>query len=243
VAPGERRCPASLFLEGYLIGMSRVKRPYEQRHKYYKKAGRPAYSQAKSAVELHADYEIILSQLVKGTSVTDLARRFDLTHAALSHYKRTLKRKHPDWFTRAAADDWGASSPEELAKLREETAAGWLNAVRGHLRKLTLRLDANIASGHDNTAVRWSSEISKILEMLGKSVSELSNIGTVNVAVTTNNLILSPAYHNLRTVLLDALRKHPDARVDVLAALQSIEGDDEAAPKVPPLKLVGGSHE
>jgi hypothetical protein len=81
--------------------------------------------------------------------------------------------------------------------------------------------------------------------MIGTAVRELqTGQTTVNVAMTTNNLIVSPAYHNLRNVLLDALRKHPDARADMLAALQSIENDEQAAPEVPPLKLInGGSHD
>jgi hypothetical protein len=79
--------------------------------------------------------------------------------------------------------------------------------------------------------------------MIGRAVKELQGSQTVNISMTNNTLVLSPAYHNLRTVLLDALRPHPDARSAVLAALQSIEDDEQAAPAAP-LKLVaGGSHE
>jgi hypothetical protein len=68
--------------------------------------------------------------------------------------------------------------------------------------------------------------------MIGLAVKELQGSQTINIS-TTNTLILSPAYHNMRNVLLDALRKHPDARADVLAALQTIENDEQAAPAAP----------
>jgi hypothetical protein len=208
--------------------------------KYYKTAGRPKYSQAKSEVEKHPDFEVIRSHILRGVSLIDIAQQFNLTYTTVSHYQRKLRKEHPGWFTDAKLDDWGVTSEQELAELRDETARGWLAAVRAHARKLTLRMDANIESGHDNTAVRYAGEVSKVLEMVGKSISELSNIQTLNIT-SNSNLILSGPYHAVRSAIIGALADEPTARAKVLQALRLIENEQPAEPQS--LKLVNGYDE
>ncbi len=64
--------------------------------------------------------------------------------------------------------------------------------------------------------------IVKNLETTAKLLGDLRT-GTVNV---TNNLLVMPEFHALRTSILQALRAHPHARADVVKALQHFQSPD-----------------
>jgi hypothetical protein len=179
--------------------------------------------------------------VAKGIGASTIARKYSAEEnpiskwAAIRHV-RDLKRRKPATLKALKAEIWRVT-PEQLENLRLETSTGWLQQMRTQFSRVLRIQDGAVERGDEETALTAAREVARLLQMIGQAVKELqSGPTTLNVAVTTNNLIVSPAWHAVRNVLLDALRPHAAARADALAALQSIENADEAAPTAP-LKL------
>jgi hypothetical protein len=199
-----------------------------------------------ATISVHPRRSEIETDVAKGMTGAAIARKYSTETNPISkwsaiRYIKAMKTKRPSALQALKAEIWKVS-PQQLEMLRLETSQGWLLQMRHQFSRMLALQDAAIERGDDQSATRAAAQIAKLLEMIGHAVKELnSGPTTVNVSMTTNNLIMSPAWHVVRNTLLDALRKHPDARADVLAALQSIENDEQAAPTAPlPLKLVNG---
>jgi hypothetical protein len=198
-----------------------------------------------AVISVHPRRAEIETDIAKGLSGAAIARKYSTEAHPISiwsaiRFIKNMKRKRPTALAALKAEVWQCT-PEQLEQLRLETSQGWLSQMRNQFSRMLQLQEACLESGNVKGATQAAAQIAKLLELIGKAVDELSSVGSLNVSMTTNNLVLSPAYHSLRTALLDALRKHPDARADVLSALASIE----TAPEAPPaLKLVsGGNHE
>ncbi|WP_334178822.1 hypothetical protein [Pseudoxanthomonas sp.] len=116
----------------------------------------------------------------------------------------------------------GRMTPVELENLRVTESEGVLQhlvAVRARMYSLM-----DVAEQQDDykAAAAIGERIVKNLETTAKLLGDLKT-GTVNV---TNNLLVMPEFHALRTTIMQALRGHPDARADVVAALQHFQSAD-----------------
>ena len=116
----------------------------------------------------------------------------------------------------------GRMTPQDLENLRVTESEGVLQhlvAVRGRLYGL---MDAATLQEDYRGAAAVGSQIGKNLEVTAKLLGDIRT-GTVNV---TNNVLLLPEFHALRTTIMQALRSHPAARADVAAALKQLESPD-----------------
>jgi hypothetical protein len=183
----------------------------------------------------HPRQAAIEADLAKGIAARRILKRYatdgdGLSLHVLYRHARSMKVRHPKAFAAMKAEQWQIK-PEELEKLRLETGQGWLLQLRTQLSKMILLQDGCLEDGDVTGATQASNQIAKLLEMIGRAVQELSSISTLNVTQTTNNLILSPAYHKVRGALTSALASHPEARAAVLAALRDIENESPRLPQ------------
>lgn len=116
----------------------------------------------------------------------------------------------------------GRMTPADLENLRITESEGVLQhlvAVRGRLYGL---MDAATMQDDYRGAAAIGNQIGKNLEVTAKLLGDIRT-GTVNV---TNNVLLMPEFHALRTTIMQALRLHPEARASVAAALKQLESPD-----------------
>lgn len=116
----------------------------------------------------------------------------------------------------------GRMTPQDLENLRVTESEGVLQhlvAVRGRLYGL---MDAATLQDDYRGAAAIGNQIGKNLEVTAKLLGDIRT-GTVNV---TNNVLLLPEFHALRTTIMQALKAHPEARASVAAALKQLESPD-----------------
>jgi hypothetical protein len=112
-----------------------------------------------------------------------------------------------------------ATDLENLRQVESEGVLQHLVAVRGRLYGA---MDAATMQDDYRAAASIGNAIGKNLEVTAKLLGDLRT-GTVNV---TNNVLLMPEFHALRTSIMAALKHHPEARASVAAALKAIESPD-----------------
>ncbi len=109
--------------------------------------------------------------------------------------------------------------PEHLAKAREAEEVARADDLLSQVRDLQDRalaiLDKAEDTGELRTALGAIREARGNLELLAKLLGELDERPTVNV-------LISPEWLELRTVIVDALAAHPDARGAVLRAIEAV---------------------
>lgn len=111
----------------------------------------------------------------------------------------------------------------DLEKLRVTESEGLLHclvAQRGRLYKLA---DEAETLGDIRAASGVHGQISRNLELTGKLLGDI-RAGTTNI---TQNVLVNPVYHQVRMAVVQALRPHPEARIAVTEALQSMEAQAE----------------
>jgi hypothetical protein len=154
-------------------------------------------------------------------NASEISRKYGTERNPISmwaaiRYVRDLKRNKPATLQAIKAEVWKVT-PAQLEAIGLETSTGFLTQVRNQFSKLLRIQDGAIERGDNGTTINAACEVARLLQMIGQAVKEpQSGPMAVNVALTNNTLVVSPAYHDMRKVLLDALRKHPDARADVL---------------------------
>lgn len=123
----------------------------------------------------------------------------------------------------------GRMTPEDLENLRITESEGVLQhlvAVRGRLYGL---MDAATEQDDYRGAAAIGNQIGKNLETTAKLLGDIRT-GTVNV---TNNVLLLPEFHALRTSIMAALRQYPEARAEVAKALRALESPDVPQQETP----------
>lgn len=184
----------------------------------------------------HADRASIELGVANKVPARVLAKRYGVHHDAVWRHSKN----HMDPSLHAQLMTRGRMTPVELENLRVTESEGVLQhlvAVRARMYSLM-----DIAEQQDDykAAAAIGERIVKNLETTAKLLGDLKT-GTVNV---TNNLLVMPEFHALRTTILQALRGHPDARADVVRALQhfqsaelpNVETDEEREAAAPELE-------
>lgn len=154
----------------------------------------------------HEKREEIDQILVKGTaSERVIASQFGLSQAAVN---RHVQAGHVE--ARIAQ----ASEAREIA-----SADNLLNDVRSLRAKAIQLLIRAEQAGDLRTAIAGVREVRGVLELLGKLVGELAD--APQVAIFT-----SPAWIEVRQVVLEVLGPHPELKADLAARLRALEGSD-----------------
>ena len=151
----------------------------------------------------HPDRAAIDRALVSGTPRTALASRHGLSEPAV--------RRHED-----------THLPERLSKAAEAAEIAEADDLLGQVRTLQHRalgiLDQAEDAGDLRTALGAIREARGNLELLAKLLGELNEGTTVNVLV-------SPEWLQVRTIILQALDPFPDARLALADAMEAHAGD------------------
>lgn len=173
----------------------------------------------------HPDRASIELGLANKVPIRVLGKRYGLSQDSVwRHGKRHMSPElHSQLMTR------GRMTPAELENLRITESEGLLHhlvTVRGRLYGL---MDVAEEQGDYRSAAAIGNQLSKNVETTARLLGDI-HTGTVNV---TNNLLVMPEYHGLRTTIMQALRQHPEARASVAAALRAMESPDTPAQESP----------
>lgn len=166
----------------------------------------------------HPDRASVELGLANKVPARVLAKRYGLQDDAVWRHGR--RHMSPD--LHAALITRGRMEPTDLENLRlteSEGALQHLIAVRGRLYGL---MDYAEEQGDYRAAAQIGERVVKVCETIARLLGDLRT-GTVNV---TNNLLVAPEFHALRTAIMQALRAHPVARADVAAALRRFDSPD-----------------
>ncbi len=154
----------------------------------------------------HAQRAEIEAALVAGTPYRDIARRYGMSKDAVMRH----------------ASDHVAKQIAQAQEAREEAQA--LDVVR-QLRAINAAAIAILAAarrtGEHEIALKAIDRIQRQLELQAKLLGEISDAPVVNV-------MLSPEWLTVRAAMLTALAPHPQARLDVAAALVALEQEGGA---------------
>ena len=151
----------------------------------------------------HEKVEEINKALLEGVSLRDLAGRYSISKTAL--------HRHKDGHLPAKLVK--AQEAREIAK-----ADTLLDQVAG-LRDKALSILAKAEQAGDlRTALQGVREAKGCLELLARLQGELQEQATVNI-------LINPQWLSLRTVILEALDRYPEARQAVARALREVESN------------------
>lgn len=159
----------------------------------------------------HAERAAIDKALIDGRAFRHIAAQFGTSTTALQRHKAD----HLPASLTKAKDAATVADADDLLK-----QAGALRS-----KAISLLLKAEQA-GDYRTALAGIREARGCVELLAKLLGELQDGATVNV-------VMAPAWIELRAVIMAALRPYPEARAAVAAGLQRVEtgeaDDDRAA--------------
>jgi len=149
----------------------------------------------------HNQRQDIDAALVERQSFRNIAARFKVSTSALVRH----------------SDD---HIPVALTKAHDAAAVAHADTILDQVQELRDRALAILDKAEDakeyRSALGAIREARGCLELLGKLAGELQDAPTINILVT-------PAWINIQTVILGALNAHPDARIAVADALAGIE--------------------
>ena len=126
--------------------------------------------------------------------------------------------------------------------LLAEKAAEEGDSVIDYLKICRTSLVAQLATmseaGDARGVVAVTAQLTRTLEAIAKVTGELSTLAnnTININTTNNVAVLAehPMFVKLQVAILKALAPHPDARRDVIAALNELDGSEPRAVSVAP---------
>ncbi|MBR1156584.1 hypothetical protein [Bradyrhizobium sp. JYMT SZCCT0428] len=152
--------------------------------------------------------------LARGVSVRALASRYKLSRDTLyRHAKQHLPAQ-----LRASLIA-GPDLSIDLDKLRETESQSLLANLVNLRGRLFSALDVGEENGDANMVARVAGQLHHNLEITGKLLGDLSTGGST----TINNVLVLPAYVQMRVSLVDALRPFPEAARAVASVLHTIE--------------------
>ncbi len=168
----------------------------------------------------HARAQIELGVANK-VSLRTLSQRYEVSKASIhrhgkNHMSDALKAR---LFLRPKETDI------DLEQLRITESEGLLQNLVAQRGRLYALADKAGELGDISGETKVHGQLSRNLELTGKLLGDL-NTGTHNV---TNNILVAPQYHEMRTALIQALKPFPEARKAVTAALQRMEAIEPPA--------------
>src|SRR5215204_1817549 len=161
----------------------------------------------------HREHAAIDLGLARGVSMGALARRYRV--GADSLYRHRKAHLPPQLRAALLA---GPDVEIDLDKLRDTESQSLLANLVAIRRRLFASLDTAEECGDGNMISRVASQLHNNLEITGKLVGDLAS-GTT----TINNVLVMPAYVEMRVELVRALAPFSEARQAVAAVLHRIE--------------------
>jgi hypothetical protein len=166
----------------------------------------------------HREHSAIDVALARHVSLGALAKRYGLGPDSLQRHRLN----HMPAQLRAKLLCGPDLEGIDLNKLRETESQSLLANLVSLRNRLFASLDVAEEAGDGNMLARISGQLHRNMEIVGKLLGDLS---TGN---TTTNILIQPAYVELRVALVGALAAYPDARQAVAAVLHQIEGNAAA---------------
>src|SRR5262249_32349728 len=157
----------------------------------------------------HREHAVIDLALARGVSVAALARRYGISTDIL--YRHRKAHIPPQLRAKLIA---GPDTDIDLDKLRETESQSLLANLVPLRHRLFAALDLAEENGDGFMLTRVSSQLHVNLETTGKLLGDLG-IGSTNVT----NILIQPAYVEMRVELVRALAPFPQAREAVAAVL------------------------
>lgn len=167
----------------------------------------------KCTICAHREHAAIDLALARGVSMGALARRYKVGPDSL--YRHRKAHLPPQLRATLLA---GPDLEIDLNKLRETESQSLLANLIAIRRRLFASLDTAEECGDGNMISRVAGQLHRNLEITGKLVGDLAMGGT-----TINNVLILPAYVEMRVELVRALAPFPDARQAVAAVLHTLE--------------------
>lgn len=173
----------------------------------------PARGGPQCGVCKHRERAPIDLALARGVSAYALAKRYKLSTDAI--YRHAKNHLPPQLRAKLLA---GPDLEIDLDKLRDTESQSLLAHLVALRHRLFAALDVAEASGDGNMISRLSGQLHRNLELVGKLLGDLG-VGST----TINNVLVMPAYVEMRVELVKALAPYPDARQAVAQVLHTIE--------------------
>lgn len=165
--------------------------------------------------------------LASGTAFRTVAGRFGTSKSAAGRHKRDHLAPH---LARALEEAHGARAAD-IVREREASKAEDIGQALDVVRQLKAInaacleiLQKSRAAGKDSISLGAVDRIHRQIELQARLLGELQDGQTVNVLV-------APEWHQVRLVVVEALRPYPEARgavAQALAALPAAAGGDRA---------------
>jgi len=152
----------------------------------------------------HAKLEEINTALIESRNITEIAKRFAVSHDALLRHRQS---HIPAGLTKA-------HEAQEMAKA--DTLLHQVTSLRDTALRILVQAER---AGDLRTALQGVREAKGCLELLARLQGELQEQARVQVAV----LVQSPEWVNLRDSITVALLPFPEARQAVVAAITNKE--------------------
>jgi len=177
---------------------------------------RPGPQYARCTICKHPARARIEHLLARGASKKHLAETFGIGEWSLGRHWRS----HVPETVRAAVLVKALKPGETIEKLVTDENIGLLENLQRIRAILYSQFDAAAVTGDRAAVANLATRLHENLRMAATKTSELEH--TVK-ATNITNVILSPAYLELRHALLTALRRYPEATEAVVAAFRGVE--------------------
>jgi len=166
----------------------------------------------------HAERARAELMLASGVSIRAVSRKFGLDyHCVRRHWLHHVSD------TRKTTLVAGPLKIGELVDRATEEG----KSVLDHLRVLRAIVYDQMAAAHeanDRHAIGMlAGRALEILRELGRVTGELVRVGAGGVHIEQANFFLSPVFHQFEAAVLEASRRHPEARMALVSILREVE--------------------
>jgi len=177
---------------------------------------RPGPQFGKCKVCKHPERARIEHLLARGAAKKHLGERFGVGQYCIArHWKN-----HVSEAVKAAAAVKALKPGETIEKLVTDENIGLLENLQRIRAILYSQFDAAAEAGDRASVAALATRLHENLRMAATKTGELEkHVTSTNIT----NVILSPAYLELRGLLMAVLRRYPDAEEAVIAAFRSVE--------------------
>ena len=163
----------------------------------------------------HREKAAIDLALARGVAVKAISRRYGVSEQSLYRHSRD----HMPPQLRAKLIAGPSIAGVDLDKLRETESQSLLMNLIALRNRLFASLDVAEEFGDNPMVARIAGQLHTNLQITG---SLLGDLGVGSTSIT--NILVQPAYVEMRVQLVRALAPFPDARRAVAAVLNTIEG-------------------
>jgi hypothetical protein len=161
----------------------------------------------------HRERAAIDLALARGVSTPAVGKRYGISSDSVYRHRRN--HLPPQLRAKLIA---GPDTDIDLGHLRESESQSLLANLVAIRHRLFASLDVAEECGDSNMVCRVTAQIHQNLELTGKLLGDLG-VGST----TVNNVLVLPAYVEMRVALVNALAGFPEARQAVAAVLHQLE--------------------